>query len=298
MLTVKNISFAYGSKQAVNNVSFQVTPGRILGLLGPNGCGKTTTFRLLTNLYQLQSGEILLFGQKINYDNVNLISYMTEERSLIPKYKVMEMLVFLGKLKGLSDMILKEKINELLALFHLEEYKNSLIRELSKGNQQKIQFISCLLNNPKLLVLDEPFTGLDVLSVNDLILVFNMLREQGVMIIFSSHRINDVENFCDDVCLLNNGQVILTGDLQEIKRNYPIKVIKFFAPQFNKDMINQLSKSFTYVKADNYYKVTTASNTNLSKITSYLKTLDNLSFLSVEDSSLEQIFIAETTRKE
>lgn len=226
MLKVEQVSKYYGDFLAVDNLSFEVKEGEIFGLLGVNGAGKTTTFRMIMGLLSPTSGEITLNGKKIDYDVTDKIGFLTEERSLLTKMTVKEQCLFYGALKGMTDEAILNKMDFLLKKFHIEEYKEKKIKELSKGNQQKVQFITAILNNPELLILDEPFSGLDPLNVELFKKVIIELAEQGSMIIFSSHRMDHVELFCKKLTVLLKGKAVLQGDLKQIKKEYRKKNIR------------------------------------------------------------------------
>ena len=192
MLKLENITKYYGDFLAVDNLSFTVKEGEIFGLLGVNGAGKTTTFRMIMGLLEPTNGEITLDDKKIDYDVTDNIGFLTEERSLLIKLTVKEQCIYYGTLKGMSEKDIIERMDFLLNKYGIPEYRDKKIKELSKGNQQKIQFITAILNNPKLLILDEPFSGLDPFNVE---LFENEIREMsknGSMIIFSTHRMDHV----------------------------------------------------------------------------------------------------------
>ena len=220
MLQVKNIVKHYGKICAVNNLSFEVKDGEIFGLLGENGAGKTTTFRIILGLLDSDSGEVLLNGKKIDYSVTDKIGYVTEERSLLTKMTVKEQLIYYGVLKGLSEKEVLNKIDDILKEFDVLDYKNRKIKELSKGNQQKIQFISAIINDPILLILDEPFTGLDPINVELFKKYIRKLQKKGCSIIFSSHQMEHIEEFCEKMVLLVKGKSILEGYIKDIKKNY------------------------------------------------------------------------------
>ena len=188
MLEVKNVSKNYGNLKAVDNLSFNVEKGEILGLLGLNGAGKTTTFRMILGLIDDYTGSILLDNKKIDYSVTDRIGFLTEERSLLTKLTVLEQIKFYGVLKGMEEDVIEKKLDYYLDLFKIKDYKYKKIKELSKGNQQKIQFISAIIHEPKLLILDEPFSGLDPINVEMFKNVIMDLKKKGTSIIFSTHR--------------------------------------------------------------------------------------------------------------
>lgn len=184
MLKVENITKYYGDNLAVDNLSFEVNDGEIFGLLGVNGAGKTTTFRMILGLIDKNNGTITLDGKKIDYSITDEIGFLTEERSLLLKLTVKEQAIYYGTLKGMKEKEILEKLDYYLDKFKISEYKDRKIKELSKGNQQKIQFICAILNDPKLLILDEPFSGLDPLNVEDFMKVIREFKDKGSSIIF------------------------------------------------------------------------------------------------------------------
>ena len=220
MLKVENVTKYYDDNLAVDNLSFEVNDGEIFGLLGVNGAGKTTTFRMILGLIDKNKGNITLDGKKIDYSVTDKIGFLTEERSLMLKLTVKEQAIYYGTLKGMKEKDILKKLDYYLEKFKISEYKNRKIKELSKGNQQKIQFICAIINDPKLLILDEPFSGLDPLNVEDFMKVIREFRDKGTSIIFSSHRMEHVELFCEKLVILVKGKSVLSGSLKDIKKNY------------------------------------------------------------------------------
>ena len=225
MLQVKNIVKYYGNYKAVDNLSFEVKDGEIFGLLGENGAGKTTTFRIIMGLLEATKGEVLLDGKHINYSVTDKIGFVTEERSLLTKMTVKEQLIFYGVLKGMRERKIEQEIKYWLKEFQIESYENRKIKELSKGNQQKIQFISAVLHHPKLLILDEPFTGLDPINVELMKKAIYKLQKEGCSIIFSSHQMEHIENFCEKLIILVKGKPVVDGYVKDIKKVYKKKKI-------------------------------------------------------------------------
>lgn len=240
MLKLENVRKTYGSLVAVDNLSFYVKNGEIFGLLGENGAGKTTTFRMIMGLLEPDKGKITLDGKKIDYKVTDKIGFVTEERSLLTKLTVKEMIEYYGILKGMDESDIDKKLDYWLEKFEITEYKNKKIKELSKGNQQKIQFISAVINDPKLLILDEPFTGLDPINVNFLKDAVKELQKKGCSIIFSSHQMEYIEDFCEQLIILVHGKVILNGSLDEIKENYAKKNIIIKADDLDIDAIKKI----------------------------------------------------------
>ena len=227
MLKVDKVSKYYGDFLAVDNLSFTVKPGEIFGLLGINGAGKTTTFRMIMGLLDASSGSITLDGKKIDYDITDQIGFLTEERSLLTKMTVLEQVLFYGTLKGMNKKDIIDRLDKLLEKFGITEYKNKKIKELSKGNQQKIQFITAIINEPRLLILDEPFSGLDPFNVELFKQEIIDMSKKGSMIIFSSHRMEHVELFCKKLVILMNGRSVISGYLKDIKEKYRKKKYQY-----------------------------------------------------------------------
>ena len=240
MLKLENVRKTYGSLVAVDDLSFTVKDGEIFGLLGENGAGKTTTFRMIMGLLEPDKGTITLNGKKIDYNETDKIGFVTEERSLLTKLTVKEMIEYYGVLKGMDESDIDKKLDYWLEKFEITEYKNKKIKELSKGNQQKIQFISAVINDPKLLILDEPFTGLDPINVGLLKDAVKELQKKGCSIIFSSHQMEYIEDFCEQLIILVHGRAILNGSLDEIKENYAKKNIIIKADDLDIDAIKKI----------------------------------------------------------
>ena len=209
MLKVENVRKKYGDLVAVDNLSFEVADGEIFGLLGLNGAGKTTTFRMIMNLLDDYEGTILLDNEKVSYKTTDKIGFLTEERSLLTKLTVLEQVIYYGVLKGMPEDKIEKELDYWLDIFKIKEYKNKKIKELSKGNQQKIQFITAIIHHPKLLILDEPFSGLDPVNVELFKSVILKLKQEGTSIIFSSHRMEHVELFCEKLVVLVKGKSVL-----------------------------------------------------------------------------------------
>jgi ABC-2 type transport system ATP-binding protein len=219
-IVFKDVTKQFGGLSAVRNLSFEVPQGSIFGLLGPNGAGKTTTIRMIINIIAPDSGEILLLGRQVNSQSQQQIGYLPEERGLYIKRKLGDQLVFFGRLKGLTKKEATRRVDYWLAKFELSEYKKATPSELSKGMRQKAQFIASVLHDPEALILDEPFSGLDPISVSLLKGVILELKQRGRTIIFSTHQMEQVEQICDEVCLINRGTKVLDGALQEIKHRF------------------------------------------------------------------------------
>lgn len=221
MLEVKNIKKEFNQKLVVNDVSFSVNSGEILGLLGKNGAGKSTIFRLILNIIDPEEGQILLNGKKYTIKDTKLVGFLPEEGSLGQELTVYEQMCFYGSLKGMSEEQVLERLEYWLQKFDIVEYMNKRIKELSKGNRQRIQFIAAIMHDPDLIILDEPFSGLDPLGVEKFKEILIELKHKNKAIIFSSHRMEHVELFCDNILMIDKGNTILKGSLNEIKKSYP-----------------------------------------------------------------------------
>ena len=218
-LEVRDLSKSFGENEVLHGISFSVESGNALGLLGRNGAGKTTTIRILMNVFKGNAGSVLLDGKPFDPAK-HQIGYMPEERGLYPKKTVSEQLIYLGMLRGLSAKKAKENMKKWLAKMEVSEYENRKLETLSKGNQQKVQLAQTLITDPKIIILDEPFSGLDPVNSQILKDVISEQIQQGKLVIFSSHQMSYVEEFCQQIAILNHGDVVLSGELKEIKREF------------------------------------------------------------------------------
>ena len=220
LLELRNATKRYGKLTAADAVSFEAHPGRILGFLGPNGAGKTTTIRMIAHITVPDEGEVLFDGQTVGAWSQQQMGYLPEERGLYKKLKVSEQLRYLAQLKGVSPAKSRSKINYWLDRMDLTKWSNAKTQDLSKGMQQKMQFIATILAEPRLVILDEPFSGLDPVNSELLRTIIAELKQDGCTILFASHRMEQVEQLCDDICLVAKGRVVLKGALREVKRQY------------------------------------------------------------------------------
>ena len=218
-LKVENVSKHFGSKLAVDNISFEINDPGVFGLLGTNGAGKSTTIRMILGILKKDSGNITWNGKPVERKNINF-GYLPEERWIYPKTKIYEQLLFFSELKGMKKEDATKEIDYWMGRLKVDEYKNMTAEKLSKGNQQKIQFIISILHNPELIVLDEPFSGLDPVNTEMLKEVILELVEKGKYIVMSSHQMTSIEEFCKDIVIINKGKTVLKGNLQEIKNSY------------------------------------------------------------------------------
>jgi len=291
MLNVKNITKTYGKLKAVDNLSFEVKEGEIFGLLGVNGAGKTTTFRMIVGLLEPDSGTITLNNHKIDYDITDQIGFLTEERSLFQKMTVKDQILYYGQLKNLDKKTILKRLDHWLKVFNIEEYKNSVIKELSKGNQQKIQFISAIINEPKLLILDEPFSALDPFNVSLMMDVIKEISKKGTMVIFSSHRMEHVEMFCEKLLILVKGKAILQGELKQIKNDYQKKFIHIIG-DIDIDKLKKIDGVENVDKTPEEYIVKIASKDKIEKVFNAIKDNKNITKFFVEDPTLNEIFVS------
>lgn len=218
-LKVENVSKHFDEKLAVDNISFDINKPGVFGLLGTNGAGKSTTIRMMLGILKKDSGEITWNGKKVERKNVNF-GYLPEERGIYPKSKIYEQLLYFAELKGMKKENASKEIDYWMDKLKVSEYKNMTAEKLSKGNQQKVQFITAILNDPELIVLDEPFSGLDPVNTELLKEVILELVEKGKYIVMSSHQMTSIEEFCSDVVIINKGKTVLKGNLKKIKDTY------------------------------------------------------------------------------
>lgn len=291
MLKVENVRKKYGDLVAVNNLSFEVADGEIFGLLGLNGAGKTTTFRMIMNLLDDYEGTILLDYEKVSYKTTDKIGFLTEERSLLTKLTVLEQAIYYGVLKGMPEDKIEKELDYWLDIFKIKEYKNKKIKELSKGNQQKIQFITAIIHHPKLLILDEPFSGLDPVNVELFKSVILKLKQEGTSIIFSSHRMEHVELFCEKLVVLVKGKSVLSGYLKDIKNEYRQKNVHVIG-----DIDISKIEKLDYVKEietiNDEYIIKITDNNYTNELFKEISKYKNITKFIVEEPSLNEIFIS------
>ena len=235
ILELRNIDKSFGEKEVLKGVSFTAEGGKAFGLLGRNGAGKTTSIRILMNVFPANGGEVLIDGKTIDYDKIG-IGYLPEERGLYPKKLIIDQLVYFAELKGMSAKDAVKSVDYWLGRLGMTEYRNKRLDTLSKGNQQKIQLITALAHDPDIVILDEPFSGLDPVNA---MLLKDVVKEQiskGKIVLFSSHQMSYIEEFCDSIAIINAGKVAISGDLHEIKRTYPRDKIVVSTPTSEKIM--------------------------------------------------------------
>lgn len=290
MLKLEHVTKYYGDFLAVDDLSFEVKSGEIFGLLGVNGAGKTTTFRMITGLLDKTSGKITFNGKKIDYSVTDQIGFLTEERSLLTKLTVLEQAKFYGGLKGMSEKAIIERLDYLLDKLEISEYKNKKIKELSKGNSQKIQFIMSIINSPKLLILDEPFSGLDPINIELFKNLILELKENGTSIIFSSHRMEHVEFFCESLVILVKGKTVLSGNLKEIKDNYRKKNISIIG-DVDTNELKKIKGVSKVTSNQSEIIVSIEDKSYVNDVFKYVSKCKNIVKFVVEEPTLNEIFI-------
>ncbi|MGD6817782.1 ABC transporter ATP-binding protein [Metabacillus sp. 113a] len=289
-LVLNDVTKNFGAHTAVNQLDISIPEKEIFGFLGANGAGKTTTFRMVLGLLNPSAGEISWQGKPVNYKVTNQIGYLPEERGLYPKMKVKDQLVYLAKLKGMNKSESEKELVRWLDRFKVPEYLNKKVEELSKGNQQKIQFITAVLHRPKLLILDEPFSGLDPVNVEMLKEAVEELRQQGTSIVFSSHRMEHVEELCNHLCIMHKGKPVVHGGLKEIKRSFGKKNVIIHA-DFD---LSYLSELPGVVKAKKISEGIRLQVTGEEVSQDILSAIQNKGFIrrfELEEPSLNDIFI-------
>ncbi|MFC2094094.1 ABC transporter ATP-binding protein [Bacteroidota bacterium] len=290
MLLVENLVKEFQNTTAVNNISFKVEPGKIFGLLGPNGAGKTTTLRTVLNIIKPTSGKILFNNQLITADFLNNIGYLPEERGLYRKSKVLDVIVYFAELKNMSRTDAVKQADSWLERLDIPHYRHSKIDELSKGNQQKVQFIMSVIHNPQLLILDEPFTGFDPINQQEIRELIFSFESEGKIIILSTHQMETAEKLCADIFLLNNGKEVTSGKLSNLKKEFGGNHVEI---KFKGDVsfLNSMAEVITVDTYNNYAEVHLKDDVEPSD---FLKTIIDridIHHFSVIEPTLNRIFI-------
>lgn len=289
-LTIKNVSKSYGDKKVVDNISLEISKPGVYGLLGTNGAGKTTTIRMLLGILKKDEGEITWNGKEVERKHVNF-GYLPEERGVYPKVNVYTQLMYFAKLKGMKEEKADEAIKYWMKRLEVEEYMNMTAEKLSKGNQQKIQFITAVVHDPELIVLDEPFSGLDPVNTEIIRNVILELIKKGKYIIMSAHQMSVVEEFCTDILILNKGKTVLQGNLKQIKDSYKANKIYISTKQDIKEYVNELNLNI-YLEKDNEYEIDIKEEEQGYKLFNLLAK-DNVQVekFEIKKPSLHDIFI-------
>ncbi|MDQ3539948.1 MAG: ATP-binding cassette domain-containing protein [Chloroflexota bacterium] len=226
-LDIKELSKSFGNFRAVDDVSFTVTPGRIFGFLGTNGAGKTTTMRMILDIIRPDSGEITWDGRPNTEVPRRSLGYLPEERGLYPKMQVEEQLLFLAQLYGADKGVARRSLDEWLERLDITENRKKTVEQLSKGNQQKIQFLAAIIHDPEILILDEPFSGLDPVNAEQMKRAFLTMRDRGKTIIFSTHQLDDAQELCQDVAIIHRGKLMIAGDVPGVRRSTGRQIVRF-----------------------------------------------------------------------
>ena len=250
-LKLENVSKKFVGKQAVDNISFEVNKPGVFGLLGTNGAGKTTTIRMLLGIIKKDTGEITWNGKQVERKSVNF-GYLPEERGVYPKTKIYDQLIYFAKLKGMNKTDADREIKKWAEVLKVQEYLPMQAEKLSKGNQQKIQFMTAIIHNPELIVLDEPFSGLDPVNTEILKNVIIDLVKQGKFIIMSSHQMASIEEFCTDILILNKGKTVLKGNLKEIKEGYKANRLELITDKNVDEYIKEFNMDIEFSKNNEY----------------------------------------------
>ena len=289
-LKLEMVSKRFVGKQAVDNISFEVSEPGVFGLLGTNGAGKTTTIRMLLGIIKKDAGEITWNGKQVERKNVNF-GYLPEERGVYPKTKIMDQLVYFANLKGMNKTDATKEIVKWAKVLKVEEYLPMNAEKLSKGNQQKIQFMTAIIHNPELIVLDEPFSGLDPVNTEILKNVIIELVNQGKYIIMSSHQMSSIEEFCKDILILNKGKTVLKGNLKDIKNSYKANRLEIITDKNIENYIKEYNMHIEFSK-NNEYSIKIDSEENAHQLLEALienKILVNK--FEIKKPSLNDIFI-------
>jgi ABC-2 type transport system ATP-binding protein len=291
-LELRSVRKAYDSFIAVNDLSFNIAAGTMFGLLGPNGAGKTSTIRMMIGITMPDSGEIRMFAEPFRRDHLKRVGYLPEERGLYPKMKVVEQLIFLGQIRGLSRAEAQKRSSQWGERLGIAEHYQKKTQELSKGMQQKIQFIATLLHDPEFIIMDEPFSGLDPVNARLLEEVLLDLRKQGRTILFSTHRMDQVEKLCDTICLVNKGQAVLSGDLREIKSRYGRDRVQIsFADSQDGVFLTQEKLVQKLERYEGYVQVQLAPGADSQQLLTRVVQQARVNRYELMEPSLEEIFI-------
>jgi ABC-2 type transport system ATP-binding protein len=304
LLETHNVKKYFATQKAVDDISVSVTPGSIFGLLGPNGAGKTTLLRMITGIIYPDSGEIIFEGKKFDpLRDIERIGYMPEERGLYKKMKIGEQALYLAQLKGLSKQRATQLIKEWFEKLEMESWWNKKVEDLSKGMSQKLQFVITVLHNPTLIILDEPFSGLDPVNSNLIKDEIFRLAQNGATVIFSTHRMEQVEEICDHIILVNKGQKILDGTVKDVKQRFKENLFKI---SFDAMPLNVNNNSFTIVRQNDDYSLVVKideahspndvlryflqSNANIRSFNEILPSLNDIFIRVVEDTPASRQF--------
>jgi ABC-2 type transport system ATP-binding protein len=299
MLKINNINKSYGSKNIINSNSFAIPKGSTTAFIGPNGAGKTTILRMLNLITKPDSGTIEFNGKILDYHDLKLIGYMPEEKGLYQDMEVFEQLVYFAKLRDLTNQQAKNKTNYWLDKFDMQKYAKIKVKALSKGNQQKIQFIVSIIHEPKFLILDEPLSGLDPINSELIDTTIKELKEKGVTILFSTHRMEQVESICDHIIMINEGKILISDSIENIKNEYSTNQIKVQLnndPSYVKNILKKNLIDYYSEKNDNSYIINLNDKTNKELLDTLIN--NKLEIISYQQSnpSIKDIFFKLLTK--
>lgn len=289
-LIIDNVTKRFGNFTAVDQLNLTIPKHEIYGFLGGNGAGKTTTFRMILGLLNKTEGDITWNGETIDYDKSDSIGYLPEERGLYPKLTVKNQITYLARLRGVSKQDILPELEKWLDRFKVPEYMNKKVEELSKGNQQKIQFISAVIHKPELVILDEPFSGLDPINVEMLKEAVLDLKKEGTTIVFSSHQMDHVEELCENLCILLKGKPVVEGSLREIKRSFGKKNLLIHA-DFPLEFLEGFPGVVKYRRLNNGCDLQIENETVSQEIFAALQNRGFIRKFELEEPSLNDIFI-------
>ena len=292
VLEVRSVSKSYSHHKALDDVSISVPEGQIFGLLGPNGAGKTSLIRIINQITMPDQGDILFKGNYLSSEHIKTIGYLPEERGLYKKMKVGEQALYLAQLKGLSTAEAKTALKEWFKKFDIEPWWDKTVEDLSKGMAQKVQFITTVLHRPKLLIFDEPFSGFDPINANIIKDEIIKLKEQGTSIIFSTHRMESVEELCDHIGLIDKSKKILDGPVQQIKENFKQQIYAVDFSSSNLDFLNVLPESFKLINKNNHQaEIQILNKTPASDLIRFLIDKSDIKAFEEKIPSINEIFI-------
>lgn len=289
-LQVDEVTKVYGNYTAVDRLSFAVSSGEIFGLLGANGAGKTTTMRMILGLIYPDGGKVLYDGKGYSPQLMSKMGYLPEERGLYPKVRVNDQLIYLAQLKGMSRKEADRSLKDWLERFGVAEYYGKKVEELSKGNQQKIQFIAAVIHNPEILILDEAFSGLDPVNVELLKNTVKALRDQGKIIVFSTHRMEHVEELCRNICILHRSKTVLKGDIKAIKRRYPKERVILHTDSAVEG-IERIAGVRSVVRHENGYEIFIRETSAAQHVLKLAQEQTAVSRFEIMEPTLNEIFI-------
>jgi ABC-2 type transport system ATP-binding protein len=287
---LRGVTKRYDEFMAVDHLSFAIAEGSVFGLLGPNGAGKTSTIRMMMGITLPDEGEVFCFGQRFERKHLERIGYMPEERGLYKKMKVLEHLIFLGQLKGLTESEAKRRSLNWIAKLGLSDWTDKKVEELSKGMQQKIQFIATLLHDPPLIIMDEPFSGLDPANSAQLKDILIGLKKSGKTILFSTHRMDTVERLCDTICLVDHGRPILMGELKQVKSSYGKNSVQV-EYEGDASFLHDKALVESYDDYGNYVEVKLAHGADSQALLRAISSRARVNKFELVEPSLEAIFI-------